>query len=149
MKNAIWRRFWVHQVCSGSVVVTAYDFESGGPGSSPELGPIYYWASSTAQGLLESSLGTITAEHEGCVRPQFQWYRLAYATEIKSIQLHDFIVIASTWDRSVTLHYMKPTRIQWIYVYFFRHYEKHQIIMSWADERVEGLDDDNNNTVSV
>ena len=25
-------------VCSGSVVVTAYDFESGGPGSSPEWG---------------------------------------------------------------------------------------------------------------
>ena len=25
----------------------------------------------------------------GCVRPQFQWYQLAYATEIKSIQLHD------------------------------------------------------------
>ena len=27
-----------------------------------------------------------------CVRPQFQWYQLAYATEIKSIQLHDSIV---------------------------------------------------------
>ena len=24
-----------------------------------------------------------------CVRPQFQWYQLIYATEIKSIQLHD------------------------------------------------------------
>ena len=29
-------------VCSGSVVVTAYDFESGRPGSSPEWGLIYY-----------------------------------------------------------------------------------------------------------
>ena len=32
-------------VCSDSVVVTAYDFESGRPGSSPEWGPIYYEAS--------------------------------------------------------------------------------------------------------
>ena len=38
-------------VCSGSVVVTAYDFESGRPGSNPELGPICYEASITAQGL--------------------------------------------------------------------------------------------------
>ena len=29
-------------VCSGSLVVTAYDFESGRPGSSPEWGLIYY-----------------------------------------------------------------------------------------------------------
>ena len=29
-----------------------------------------------------------------CVRPQFQWYRLVYATEIKSIQLHDSFKIA-------------------------------------------------------
>ena len=26
-----------------------------------------------------------------CVRPQFYWYQLAYATERKSIQLHDSI----------------------------------------------------------
>ena len=25
------------------------------------------------------------------VRPQFEWYQLAYATEIKSIQLHDSV----------------------------------------------------------
>ena len=37
-------------VCSGSVVVTAYDFESGRPGSNPEWGLIYYKASITAQG---------------------------------------------------------------------------------------------------
>ena len=29
-------------LCSGSVVVTAYDFESGRPGSNPEWGLIYY-----------------------------------------------------------------------------------------------------------
>ena len=33
-----------------------------------------------------------------CVWPQFQWYHLAYATEMKSIQLHDSIVMASPWD---------------------------------------------------
>ena len=32
--------FSLHHVCSGSVVVTAYDFESGRPGSNPEWGPI-------------------------------------------------------------------------------------------------------------
>ena len=37
-------------VCSGSVVVTAYDFESGRPGSNPEWGLIYYKALITAQG---------------------------------------------------------------------------------------------------
>ena len=31
-------------MCSGSVVVTAYDFESGRPGSNPEWGLIYYKA---------------------------------------------------------------------------------------------------------
>ena len=59
-------------VCSGSVVVTAYDFESGRPGSNPEWGLIYYEASITAHGLPEPSslrgntLGTRTAEHKGC-----------------------------------------------------------------------------------
>ena len=42
-------------VCSVSVVVTAYDFESGRLGSSPEWGLIYYKASITAQGLPEPS----------------------------------------------------------------------------------------------
>ena len=42
-------------LCSGSVVVTAYDFESGHPCLNPEWGPIYYKASITAQGLPESS----------------------------------------------------------------------------------------------
>ena len=42
-------------VCSGNVVVTAYDFESGRPGSNPEWGLIYYLASITAQGLPEPS----------------------------------------------------------------------------------------------
>ena len=59
-------------VCSGSVVVTAYDSESGRPGSNPEWGLIYYEASITAQGLPEpsslrgSTLGTRAAEHKGC-----------------------------------------------------------------------------------
>ena len=60
-------------VCSGSVVVTAYDSESGRPGSNPEWGIyIYYEASITAQGLPEpsslrgSTLGTRAAEHKGC-----------------------------------------------------------------------------------
>ena len=43
------------QQCSGSVVVTAYDFESGNPGSNPEWGPICYEASITAQGLPKPS----------------------------------------------------------------------------------------------
>ena len=41
--------------CSGSVVVTAYDFESGRLGSNPDWGLIYYKASITAQGLPEPS----------------------------------------------------------------------------------------------
>ena len=39
----------------GSVVVAAYDFESGRPGSNPEWGPKYYEASIPAQGLPEPS----------------------------------------------------------------------------------------------
>ena len=59
------------QVCSGSVVVTAFDFDSGCPGSNPECGLIYYKALITAQGLPEpsslrgSTLGTRAAEHKG------------------------------------------------------------------------------------
>ena len=92
-------------MCSGSVVVTAYDSEFGCPGSNPEWGLIYYEAPITAQALPEpsslqgSTLGTRAAEHKGCnwackltdgcslkscVRPHL----LAYATEIKSTQLH-------------------------------------------------------------
>ena len=45
-------RFLSHRnrdtVRSGSVVVTAYDSESGRPGSKPEWGLIYYKASITA-----------------------------------------------------------------------------------------------------
>ena len=58
------------KLCSGSVVVTDYDFESDHPGSNPEWGPIYYEASITAQGLPEppsfrgSTLGTRAAEHK-------------------------------------------------------------------------------------
>ena len=69
-------------VCSGSVVVTAYDSESGHPGSNPEWGLIYYEASITAQGLPEpsslraSTLGTRAAEHKGCNwGMQVDWWR--------------------------------------------------------------------------
>ena len=94
------------------VVVTAYDFESGRPGSNPKWGLIRYKASITAQGLPEpSSFRGITLIPEqlnikavtgackltgGCsVWPHLQWHHLAYATEIKSIQLHDSIMMAS------------------------------------------------------
>ena len=60
--------------------------------------------------LWGSTLGTravrmmIAALH--CVWPQFQWYQLAYATEIKKNQLHDSTVV--TWPLDsinyVTLH---------------------------------------------
>ena len=59
-------------MCSGSVVVTAFDFESGRPGSNPEWGQIYFKAPITAQSLPEpssirgSTLGTRAAEHKGC-----------------------------------------------------------------------------------
>ena len=58
-------------MCSGSVVVTAYDSESGHPGSNPEWG-LYYEALIAAQGLPEpsslqsSTLGISAAEHKGC-----------------------------------------------------------------------------------
>ena len=58
--------------CSGSVMVTAYDFESGLLGSNPEWGLICYKVSITARGLPEpsflqgSTLGTRAAEHKGC-----------------------------------------------------------------------------------
>ena len=39
-----------------------------------------------------------------CVRPQIQWYKLAYATQIKSIQLHDSIEGLSQKIVSSTLH---------------------------------------------
>ena len=72
-KIPIHTRVWIHyHVCSGSVVATAYDSESGRPGSSPEWGLIYYEASITAQGLPEpsslrsSTLGTRAAEQKGC-----------------------------------------------------------------------------------
>jgi len=41
-----------------------------------------------------------------CVQPQFQWYQLAYATEMKSIQLHDSIKGLSQKIVSITLHYI-------------------------------------------
>ena len=97
---------WVQGVqCSGSVVVTANDSESGRPGSNPEWGLIYYETLITAQGLPKpsslrgSTLGTRAAKHKGCnwackltdgcsLKSCARPHLLAYATEIKSTQLH-------------------------------------------------------------
>ena len=43
--------YGVYYVCSGSVVVTADDFESGRPSSNPEWGLIYYYGSDHYAGL--------------------------------------------------------------------------------------------------
>ena len=54
-KTTASKQIKINLVCSGSVVVTVYYFESGRPGSNPEWGPTYYEASITAQGLPEPS----------------------------------------------------------------------------------------------
>ena len=102
----------ISKVCSGRVVVTAYDLESGCPGSNPEWGPIYYKASITAQGLPESSSlrgNTLVPEQlnikavtgackliYGCSLALFsaKVSVVSAGTEIKSIQLYDSIVMA-------------------------------------------------------
>ena len=50
-----------------------------------------------------------------CVWPQIQWYQLAYATEIKSIQLHDSIEGLSQKIVScyITLHYI-TLHMRWV-----------------------------------
>ena len=55
--NRVKQKVCGYCMCSGSVVVTAYDFESDCTGSNPEWGPIYYKykASIAAQGLPEPS----------------------------------------------------------------------------------------------
>ena len=103
-------------VYSGSLVVTAKDLESSRPGSNPEWRPIYYEASITAgltraaepSFLRGSTLGTRAAEYKGCNwSMQIDWWLQPravfghtfsgiiwhYATEIKSIQLHDSIYL--------------------------------------------------------
>ena len=69
--------------------------------------------------LRGSTLGTRAAEHKGCTACNwgmqidwwlqsctvFQWYPLAYATEMKTIQLHDSIKGLSQKIVSITLHY--------------------------------------------
>ena len=43
---------------------------------------------------------------DGCsseLPPHFQWYRLTYVTEIKSIQLHDSIETAMSCDTNTTI----------------------------------------------
>ena len=96
-------------VCSGSVVVTAYDSESGCPGSNPEWGQYTMrlrslhraYPSLHPSGVVHWVPEQLWLGHSNwlmvaalcCVRPHLQWYQLAYATEIKSIQLHDSIVM--------------------------------------------------------
>ena len=112
-------RILLHTVGSGSVVVTAYDSESGRPGSNPEWGQItirlrslhraypslhpfkvVQWvpeqlnikavtgACKLIDGCsLELCSATLSVASSGI-----------YATEIKSIQLHDSIVMALPWD---------------------------------------------------
>ena len=46
--DSVLYKLYRHHVCSGSVMVTDYDFESGRPGSNPEWGSIYYTASINA-----------------------------------------------------------------------------------------------------
>ena len=48
-----------------------------------------------------------------CVQPQFQWYQLAYATEIKSIQMHDSIKRLIPKIVSIILHYILSDRSWW------------------------------------
>ena len=58
----------LYKVNSGSVMVTAYEFESGRPGSNPDWGPIYNEASITAKCLPDplsfrgGTMGTRAAE---------------------------------------------------------------------------------------
>ena len=87
-------------MCSGSVVVTAYAARV----RIPSAGQYAIRLRSVQDiplpsSLRGSTLGTRAARMMiaalRCVWPQFQWYQLAYATEIKSIQLHDSIVMAS------------------------------------------------------
>ena len=83
------------------VVVTAYDFESGRPGSNPEWGPICYKASINAQGLPEpsslrgSTLGTRTAEHKGC-----NWGMQADDCSLALFSVTDSVVSAGICHRN-------------------------------------------------
>ena len=45
-----------------------------------------------------------------CVRPQFQWYQVTYATEIKSIQLNDSIVGLSLKDSILYIYANKTLK---------------------------------------
>ena len=117
-----------------TVVVTAYDSESGRPGSNPECRLIYYEAPITAQGLPEPSslrggtLGTRAAEHKSCnwackltdccslkscVRPHL----LAYATECK--------VNSTACSASVTWVKGRSISVSYIYILHLHSCELH------------------------
>ena len=119
-------------MCSGSVVVTAYDSESGRPSSNPEWELIYYEASITAQGLPEpssirgSTLVTRTAEHKSCNwGMQVDWWlqpcavfdhsfsgisSICHRNEVNSIAWL-YIVRLSQTIVSFTLHYIHNIQI--------------------------------------
>ena len=105
--------FFVMQLCDFEEFVIGHGNTVGG-NILLRVGAIYYEVSITAEGLPEpSSLRVVHWVPEQLlnikavtvlghaiwlmvatlryVRPQVQWYHLAYATEIKSIQLHDSI----------------------------------------------------------
>ena len=71
-------------VCSGNVVVTTFDYESGRPGSSPD------W-------MMVAALS--------CVWPSFKVYHRTYAPEITSIKLHDSLELALPRDSIITSPY--------------------------------------------
>ena len=70
-----------------------------------------------AQRRIQSHRGCNCMVHANWLQPRavfghnFSVHRLAYATEIKSIQSHDSIEMASPWDSIsyITLHYMYIT----------------------------------------
>ena len=112
-------------------MVNAYDFESSCPGSNPAWGQYTIRLRSLHRahpGLLHSGVVHWVPEQlnikavngackliDGCslelfsAMPALQWHRLAYATEIKSIQLHDFIVMALPGD-SICYIYTLPSK---------------------------------------
>ena len=116
-------------MCSGSVVVTAYDSESGRPGSNPEWGLIYYEVPITAQGLPEpsslrgSTLGTSrAAEHKGC-----NWAcKLTVGCSIKAVFGHTFWHICHRNKVNSTVHMQRlcdcvkgrSISVSYIYIYY-------------------------------
>ena len=90
---------------------------SSSPGSSPEWVPIFHNARSlhrayhlslhpsevvhryqSSWNIKAVTMACLLIDGCSCVWPHVQWHHLAYATEMKLIQLHDSIVMALPWD---------------------------------------------------